>query len=140
MAQVSRRNPYLVVVPTNRSFDRTTRTRVNLFAPGSKRHYFDDWARPEFWYAGVMKTRFSRKVSVGSVFCPFAAVVGRTGSVASGSPEWTSQHECPCFKLQDLSAPLYFGMGSTIVAFSFSETSPSLPSIRYLIFSCFTIP
>ena len=39
-----------------------------------------------------------------------------------------------------MSTSLYFGIGSTIMAFSLSETSPSLPSIRYLIFSCFTMP
>lgn len=34
----------------------------------------------------------------------------------------------------------YLGIGSTTVAFSFSETSPSLPSIRYLILSCLMVP
>ena len=34
----------------------------------------------------------------------------------------------------------HFGIGSTIVAFSFSETSPSLPLIRYWIFSCLRTP
>lgn len=43
-------------------------------------------------------------------------------------------------KSVEVSAWFYFGMGRTIVAFSFSETSPSLPSIRYLIFNCFAIP
>lgn len=32
----------------------------------------------------------------------------------------------------------YFGIGSTIVAFSVSETSPGLPAMRYWTFNCLT--
>ncbi len=34
----------------------------------------------------------------------------------------------------------YFTMGSTTGLFSLSNTSPSLPSMRYWIFNCFTVP
>lgn len=40
---------------------------------------------------------------------------------------------------ENLSEP-YLGIGSTSVAFSFSETSPALPLIRYLIVNCLTTP
>ena len=34
----------------------------------------------------------------------------------------------------------YFGMGSTMRAFSANNASPALPLIRYWTFSCFVVP
>lgn len=83
----------------------------------------------------LMRARARKRQHAGLLASAPKQLHKETQHVGQSAPEQLPRRKC-----RDLLALLYCGIGRTIREFSLSETSPSLPLIRYRIFNCFAIP